>query len=39
MPRVEQGGAQADRVQRWLPWKVALVLLGVTLLVNTGVTW
>ena len=31
---------QAARVQRWLPWKVALLLLGATLLVNTGVaTW
>jgi hypothetical protein len=28
---------QAARVQRWLPWKVALLLLGGTLLVNAGV--
>src|SRR5712691_9446590 len=27
---------QAARVQRWLPWKVALLLLGGTLLVNAG---
>lgn len=27
---------QAARVQRWLPWKVALLLLGATLLVNAG---
>ena len=27
---------QAARVQRWLPWKVALLLLGATLLVNVG---
>ena len=31
---------QAARVQRWLPWKVILLLLGATLLVNAGVaTW
>ena len=29
---------QAARVQRWLPWKVALLLLGGTLLVHAGVT-
>jgi hypothetical protein len=29
---------QAARVQRWLPWKVTLLLLGGTLLVHTGVT-
>src|SRR5712692_10636634 len=29
---------QAARVQRWLPWKVALLLLGGTLLVNAGGT-
>src|SRR2546427_11193751 len=27
---------QAARVQRWLPWKVALLLLGGTLVVNAG---
>src|SRR5574341_898172 len=27
---------QAAQVQRWLPWKVALLLLGGTLLVNAG---
>jgi hypothetical protein len=31
---------QAARVRRWLPWKVALLLLGITLLVHVGVaTW
>ena len=31
---------QAARVQRWLPWKVALLLLMGTLLVNAGIaTW
>ena len=29
---------QAARVQRWLPWKVALLLLGATLMVNAGGT-
>ena len=28
---------QAARVQRWLPWKVALLILGGTLLVHAGV--
>ena len=28
--------SQAARVQRWLPWKVGLLLVGVTLLVNAG---
>ena len=27
---------QAARVQRWLPWKIMLLLLGATLLVNAG---
>jgi hypothetical protein len=32
--------AQGAQVQRWLPWKVALLLLGGTLLVNAGgATW
>jgi hypothetical protein len=30
---------QAARVQRWLSWKVALLLLGGTLLVNAGGTY
>jgi hypothetical protein len=31
---------QAARVQRWLPWKFALLLLGGTLLVNAGgIAW
>jgi hypothetical protein len=28
---------QAARVQQWLPWKVALLLLGGTLLVNAAI--
>ena len=32
----QQVVAQAARVQRWLPWKVGLLLVGVTLLVNAG---
>jgi hypothetical protein len=34
----QQVVVQAARVQRWLPWKVALLLLGGTLLVNAGGT-
>jgi len=32
----QQVVSQAARVQRWLPWKVGLLLVGVTLLVNAG---
>src|SRR5712691_8682009 len=32
----QQVVSQAARVQRWLPWKVGLLLLGATLLVNAG---
>ena len=40
MPQWQQVVQQAARVQRWLPWKVILLLLGATLLVNAGVaTW
>jgi len=36
----QQVVAQAARVQRWLPWKVAWLLLGATLLVHAGgVAW
>jgi len=31
-----QAVQQAARVQRWLPWKIMLLLLGATLLVNAG---
>jgi hypothetical protein len=36
MPQWQQVVQQAARVRRWLPWKVALLLLGGTLLVNAG---
>ena len=36
MQQWQQVVQQAARVQRWLPWKVALLLLGATLLVNVG---
>ena len=36
MQQWQQVVMQAARVQRWLPWKVALLLLGGTLLVNAG---
>src|SRR6266478_1486537 len=32
----QQVVSQAARVQRWLPWKVGLLLVGATLLVNAG---
>ena len=36
----QQGVRQAARVQRWLPWKVALLLLVGTLLANAGaIAW
>ena len=36
--QLQQVVAQAARVRRWLPWKVAALLLGATLLVNVGAT-
>ncbi|SRR6266851_1026406 len=36
MQQWQQVVMQAARVQQWLPWKVALLLLGGTLLVNAG---
>ena len=34
--QLQQVVGQAAQVRRWLPWKVALLLLGGTLLVNAG---
>ncbi len=34
--KLQQVVEQAAQVRRWLPWKVALLLLGGTLLVNAG---
>ncbi len=40
MQQWQQVVQQAARVQRWLPWKVALLLLVGTLLVNAGgIAW
>src|SRR6266849_415856 len=40
MQQWQQVVRQAARVQRWLPWKVALLLLVGTLLVNAGgIAW
>jgi len=36
MHQWQQVVAQAAQVQRWLPWKVGLLLVGATLLVNAG---
>jgi hypothetical protein len=40
MQQWQQVVRQAVRVQRWLPWKVALLLLVGTLLANAGaIAW